>query len=182
MANPERGSRSGAIRDYLKSNPKAGPKEIVAALGAQGISVTKGLVSNIKYGAKPNRGRGPRKARMAPAVTAAPARRGSGSEAIRVYLRQHPQAGPREVQASLAKDGITVSLGLISFVKYHKPKRRSKAPSLRVAARRTPGRGRGRPSANGLTIEQLLEAKRLVDSVGDINRVRQALDALERLR
>lgn len=174
MANPERGSRSQAIRDYLQSNPKAGPKEVVAALGAQGISVTKGLVSNIKYGKAAKGRRGRRKlAKSAPAVVS---RRSSGSEAIRGYLRQHPKAGPKEIQASLQKHGVNVSPGLISFVKYHKPKRRAKAPSVRLAARRTPAK------SAGITVEQLLEAKRLADSLGGIAAVRQALDALERLR
>jgi hypothetical protein len=176
MPNLERGSRSSAIREYLKNNPKAGPKEVMTALGAQGIHVTRGLISNIKYGTRPTK-RGGRRKKIAAAARSRP---GSGSEAIRNYLRNNPGAGPKEIQTKLAKAGVRVTLGLISFVKYHKPKRRSKAPSVRAAARRT--RTRNRVGSTGITVEQLLEVKRLAESLGDIGRVRKALDTLERLR
>lgn len=175
MANPERGTRSKAIREYLKSHPQAGPKEIVAALGAEGIQVTSGLVSNIKYGKLKTGGRGKQAAAAATAGTRPVV---SGSQAIRGYLKTHRKAGPKEIQANLAKQGINVSLGLISFVKYHKPGRRSKAPTVRAAARRTRARAHG-PS---ITIEQLLQVKGLVQSLGDIGKVRSALETLERLR
>lgn len=175
MANLERGSRSRAIREYLKTNPKAGPKEIVAALGAQGIPVTSGLVSNIKYGKVKLRG-GRRRGAAVAAAKPRPAI--SGSAAIRAYLRTNRKAGPKEIQADLAKQGINVTLGLISFVKYSKPKRRSKAPAVRVAARRT----RTRARVPGITVEQLLQVKGLVESLGNIGQVRSALDTLERLR
>src|SRR5262245_21047188 len=118
MPNLERGSRSSAIREYLKNNPKAGPKEVMSALGAQGIQVTRGLISNIKYGTRPTKRGGRRKSKVAAGAASRP---GSGSEAIRNYLRNNPGAGPKEIQAKLAKAGVRVTLGLISFVKYHKP-------------------------------------------------------------
>jgi len=46
---------SQAIRDYLSTNPKATPNEIVAALGKKGIKVSPGLASNVKYTSGPKR-------------------------------------------------------------------------------------------------------------------------------
>lgn len=42
-------NKSQSIRDYLTSKPTATPKEIVAALSEQGLTVTEGLVSNVKH-------------------------------------------------------------------------------------------------------------------------------------
>jgi hypothetical protein len=42
-------SKSQSIRDHLKANPGATPNEIIAALAAQGIKVSPGLASNVKY-------------------------------------------------------------------------------------------------------------------------------------
>lgn len=52
----ERGARSKAVRDYLAANPKDSQQKVVAALKEQGIEVSLGLVSVIKYKPKSNRG------------------------------------------------------------------------------------------------------------------------------
>jgi orotate phosphoribosyltransferase len=51
MAKPKKdahGSKSQAIRDYLKVNKKAKAAEVVAGLAAQGITVTPAAVYNLK--------------------------------------------------------------------------------------------------------------------------------------
>ncbi len=45
-------SKSQAIRNYLKTRPNAGPKEVIAALKKKNIEVAVGLVSNVKYSNK----------------------------------------------------------------------------------------------------------------------------------
>jgi hypothetical protein len=54
-------SLSQHIRDFLGENPNATPNEIVDGLGKQGVKVTTGLASNVKYtsglGGKKRRGR-----------------------------------------------------------------------------------------------------------------------------
>lgn len=45
-------NKSEAIRGYLEQHPNATPKEITAALKAQGIEASPGLISVIKYGGK----------------------------------------------------------------------------------------------------------------------------------
>jgi hypothetical protein len=48
MARQNDVNKSQAIRDYLKSSPKARNQEVVDALAKQGIGVTPNYVNNIK--------------------------------------------------------------------------------------------------------------------------------------
>lgn len=45
-------NKSAAIRDYAAAHPSAKPREIVAALHEQGISVTSHIVSQVLYNSK----------------------------------------------------------------------------------------------------------------------------------
>lgn len=68
MAKAKRGTRSQAIRDYFGANPDAKAKEVVEALGKNGIKVTEGLVYAVKGGMKEKKAR---KARVVKAAKAA---------------------------------------------------------------------------------------------------------------
>ncbi|MGO8751070.1 MAG: hypothetical protein ACLQNE_34425 [Thermoguttaceae bacterium] len=48
MAKKRRGSKSQAVRDYLKENPAAANKEVVEGLAAKGVKVTGNLVATVK--------------------------------------------------------------------------------------------------------------------------------------
>jgi hypothetical protein len=64
MAKKKAGGQSLSqhIRDYLASNPDSTPNQIVAGLKEQGIKVSTGLASNVKYTSGPGgRKRGRRK-------------------------------------------------------------------------------------------------------------------------
>ena len=127
---------------------------------AVGASKTAGLKKVVKR--KPT----------APATAAPP--RGARSEAIRGYLSRNPGASPKEVVVGLKAGGIEVSEGLVASIKYDK---RHKAVGRKQSTRPT-------PEAQGaaLSVGDLLEAKRLADELEGIEQVRQALEALERLR
>ncbi|HTN77682.1 MAG TPA: hypothetical protein VL096_20635 [Pirellulaceae bacterium] len=47
-AKPERGVKSAAIREYFHKNKTAKGKEVIEALGAQGIEVSPNMVSVVK--------------------------------------------------------------------------------------------------------------------------------------
>ena len=167
MAKPESNSRSDAIREYLSSNPKAGPKEVVEALKAKGIEVKVGLVSNVKHRMQPGsrksrrHGAGKRRAKQQ-AMT--------GTEAIRAYLKDHPKAGPNAIKSALAEQGVKISASLASAVKYRKRSRRT--PALSQSARRT------RSANSAVTVDRLLELKRFADSIGGVEQVRAGLETL----
>ena len=101
------------------------------------------------------------------------------SQAIRDYLAANPQAGPTAIVAALATKKIKVTTALVSGVKTR-------------AGSKTRGRGRGRPrktatkrrrsmSKDTVVISDLLQAKKLAERMGGIERARTALAALARL-
>jgi hypothetical protein len=104
----------------------------------------------------------------------------SNSELIRRFIAKHPRAMPKEIGLGLREEGIVVSSGLISNVKYgsrNKKGRRRAAPipAARSAARKT-------LSTTSVTIDHLLEVKRLADSLGGVSQIRMALDTLDQLQ
>ena len=72
--------------------------------------------------------------------------------------------------AALKQQGITVSPGLVSNVKYSKPRAGGK-----TRRGRPPGRGRATGANGALTAADLIEAKRVVEQLGGIEQARQAL-------
>jgi len=103
-------------------------------------------------------------------------KRGAKSEAIRTYLAANPDAGPTAVVAALKEQGVKVTVGLAANIKH----RLSKPKSQR--ARRSTGK---RGSTNGsaeISLDQLLAAKQMVDSLGGVEAARAALDALVALQ
>lgn len=106
-------------------------------------------------------------------------KRGEKTTAAREYLAAHPSASPKEIVAGLAATGMKIKLGLANSIKYNKRekkagRRRGRTPVARVAARQL--------SNGAVTIEQLIEVKKLSDSLGGVQQVRAALDALDMLR
>jgi hypothetical protein len=103
-------------------------------------------------------------------------KRGARSQAVRDYLGEHPEASPKEIVDGLKARGIKVKVTLVNSIKYKKPAKggRRRAPSLRVAARRA--------GSAAVTVDQLLEVKRLADSLGGVDHVRKAVEMLEQLR
>lgn len=94
------------------------------------------------------------------------------SEAIRKYKSAHADAGPKEISAALAKEGLKITPGFISTVLSNDRRKAGKS-------RRKGGRKPGRPAAaGGGAVEALVQAKRLADEMGGVAKARAALDAL----
>jgi hypothetical protein len=166
MASEKRGARSEAIRNFVAANPEAGPKAVVEGLKMQGVEVSANLVSSIKYGKKAVRSskQGARRGRA----------RLSASEQIRRMLAKNPGSGPKEIREKLAKKGINVSSGLVSFVKFNfKNSSTLRAPVVQSAARKT--------ALPQIGFEQLVEVKKVADMVGGAEQLRHALDMLAQL-
>lgn len=88
--------------------------------------------------------------------------RGARSKVVRAFLKAHPSASPAKVVAALQEQGLQVSLGLVSVIKYSK---------------RASGRADFKTSA-----ETLFQAKKLADRVGGIRNAQELLNLLEQLR
>lgn len=92
--------------------------------------------------------------------------RGVRSQAVRDYLKKNPKASPKDIVAGLKEQGVTVSLGLVSVIKYTK-----KGPKTGKRG----GKGSG-------TLESLLHAKKFIDHVGGIDAAKEAISMIEQLR
>jgi hypothetical protein len=57
MAKKSKVNKSQAIRDYLKTNRKAMPKDVVEALKAKGIKVSPQMVSTVKFNMQKKKGK-----------------------------------------------------------------------------------------------------------------------------
>ena len=99
------------------------------------------------------------------------------SQAIRDYLAKNPGAAPKAIQAGLKKQGIAVSDGLISVVKY------SKRGKKRRAVKRGAGRRRSAAvSRSELQLSDLIEARDFALRLGGVAQAIHALEALEKLQ
>lgn len=190
------GSKSQAIQDYLKANPGANSKTVKDDLAKTGLSVSEGLVNKVKYSKPAGKKTGGRKAttRKAAAPKAATkakaTRRGrpaaggvNMSDAIRDYIAANPSASRPEIRNSLQAQGISVSNSLVNAV-FMKVKKGGGKSAKRGAGRPKAAARAAAPAASSgnMSAVELINAKQLVDQLGGINKVRDALALLEQLQ
>jgi hypothetical protein len=96
------------------------------------------------------------------------------SAAIRDYKSKHAGAGPKEIAAALAADGVKVSPGFVSTVLSNSKRKGRKG-------RRKEGRPAGRAMGRGDALSKLVLAKRLSDQLGGVEQARAALNALAQI-
>ena len=191
------GSKSQSIQDYLKANPGANSKTVKDDLAKTGLSVSEGLVNKVKYSKPAKKKTGGRKAttrKAAAPKTAAPktaaTRRGrpaaggvNMSDAIRDFIAANPSATRPEIRNTLQAQGVAVSNSLVNAV-FMKVKMGGGK-----SAKRGPGRPKAAPraaapasSGGNMSAAELINAKQLVDQLGGIDKVRDALSLLEQLQ
>lgn len=78
MAKTKGSNKSQSIRDYLTANPEAKAKDVVEALGKNGVKVNDGLVYAVKGAMKEKK---QRKKRVAKAAMAASSKASSNGQA-----------------------------------------------------------------------------------------------------
>ena len=100
-------------------------------------------------------------------------RRGKKSEAIRGYLEQNTTAGPKEVVAKLAEQGIKVTTTLVSNVK-------SRMKQAKPAGKRGPGRPR-KVVNDTISVASLMQAKRFVEQIGSLDAAKLALETISKI-
>lgn len=184
------GSKSKSIQDYLKANPGANSKTVKDDLAKTGLSVSEGLVNKVKYSKPAGKKTGGRKSTAS--KTAAPkrtaTRRGrpaaggvNMSDAIRDFIKANPTASRPEIRDTLQAQGVPVSNSLVNAVFMKVKKGGGKS------AKRGPGRPKAAPpspssSGGNMSASELINAKQLVDQLGGIDKVRDALSLLEQLQ
>lgn len=188
------GSKSQSIQDYLKANPGANSKTVKDDLAKTGLSVSEGLVNKVKYSKPAGKKTGGRKATTrktaAPKAKASTTRRGrpaaggvNMSDAIRDFITANPSATRPEIRNTLQAQGVAVSNSLVNAV-FMKVKMGGGK-----SAKRGPGRPKAAPraaapaaSGGNMSAVELINAKQLVDQLGGIDKVRDALALLEQLQ
>jgi hypothetical protein len=98
------------------------------------------------------------------------------SKAIRDYKSSHSGAGPKDIAAALAEQGVKVTAGFVSTV-LSNAKRRGKK------GRRKGGRPAGTGAKPGRkdALSQLVLAKKMSDQFGGLEKARAALNALAQI-
>jgi hypothetical protein len=91
------------------------------------------------------------------------------SEAIRAYKEKNSTAKPKAIAEGLAKEGVKVSPGYVSTVLSNE---------RRKSGKRRKKKGGGR---TGKVYDDLVQAKRLSDAMGGIDKARSALNALAKI-
>jgi hypothetical protein len=93
------------------------------------------------------------------------------SQAVRDYLNAKPEAKPKEIQEAIKEQhGVEISTQMISTIK------------TKMRGGMGKRRGRGRKAGGPLSAAQLLEIKKLTDQIGGVDRAREAIDMLAKLR
>ena len=96
------------------------------------------------------------------------------SQAIRDHLEEQPDDGPKAVVAALGKKKIEVTEGLVNNVKYalsgKKKRRKKKAATTQPTV------------SDKISISTLVQAKKMADQLGGIEKAKTALAALTKLQ
>ena len=91
------------------------------------------------------------------------------SQAIRDYLKSHPDAGPTEVCKELGKKGLKIAPALVSNVK------------AAMLGKKSGGRRVSISRGDTVNLGALVEAREFVDKVGGMKNAHKILAALEKL-
>ena len=163
-------NKSQAIRDYYKLNPKAKTHEVIDALATHGITVTTGLVNNVK--STHNKRQAARKAakshRVAGTKTTGKKSGVSKTQAVKTFFKKNPKASNQEAVDALAKEGITISTNYISNIKSNRKKRRNVVKAAVATGQ--------------IGIPEIKAALTFIKSVGSVAAAKQAIAAAEEIR
>jgi len=167
-------NKSQAIRDYYKLNPKAKTQEVVDALAKKGITVTVGLVNNVK--STHNKKRAAKRAAKGQVVetkgvvTVAKSvdKKPSKTQAVKDFYKKNPKASNQEAVDALAKEGITITTNYISNIKSNRKKRRTVVKAAVAKGQ--------------IGIPEIKAALTFLKAVGSVSAAKQALAAAEEIK
>jgi hypothetical protein len=161
MANSEI-NKSEAIRDYYKLNPKAKTSEVVDALAKKGITVSVGLVTNVK--STHNKKRAAKRAAKAESKTNGV----NKTQAVRDFLKANKKATNSEVVAALGKQGITVTSNYVSTIKTKHQKRRQVVTKA--------------VATGSIGVPEIKSALAFIKAIGSVAAAKQALAVAQEIR
>ena len=105
----------------------------------------------------------------------APAESVNKRQAIRDYAEANPTVGPTETAAALTEQGIPVSPAMVSTVK-------TQAKKKRKGKRRKKAAASAQPAGDKFALSSLIQAKKLAEQLGGVEKAQAALAALAKLQ
>ncbi len=116
------------------------------------------------------------------AKTATKSRKSNKSRAILKYHTSHKKAKPRDIATALTKSGVKVTPQYVSTILFNYRKKMQESGET-VAATRTARakskngrRAKSTASQNGVSANEIMLAKQLVNQTGSVGAARKALD------
>ncbi len=97
------------------------------------------------------------------------------SQAIRDHLAKHPDDGLKAIVAALGKKKIKVTDSLVSHVKYASAGKKKRRRKKKAATTQ-------RTVSDKISISTLVQAKKMADQLGGIEKAKTALAALTKLQ
>ena len=188
MAKQKTGvNRSQVIRDFVTKNPAMPISEVVTHLGKEGVKVSKNLVYMVKMKMKAKKAK-EKKAKAAakesqPAAT--PSSNGSAkapskSALVQAFLKGNRKMPAKDVVSAMAEKGVTVTEGLVYFVKGKmKGKRSQKKKAQKAAVEVVTATVSSTPAlANGDALKTILKVKAFAAEVGGMKQLIALAQAL----
>jgi hypothetical protein len=99
------------------------------------------------------------------------------SQAIRDFVQANPTVGPKETAAALTEQGIQVSPAMVSTVKTQAKKKKGKRGRPRKNAASS-----AKPASDKIALSSLIQAKKMAESLGGVEKAQTALAALAKLQ
>jgi arginine repressor len=188
VAKPEV-NRSQVIRDFVSKNPTMPNSEVVTKLGEEGVKVSKNLVYIVKMKMKAKKLK-EKKAKAAAKESQAAATASSNgskkapskSSAVRAVLKGNRKMQAKDVVSALAEKGISVTEGLVYFVKGQmKGKRGQKKKAQKAAAQVVAAAATttvAPVSSNGDAVKTIMMVKGWAAQVGGMKTLAALVQAL----
>ena len=98
------------------------------------------------------------------------------SQAIRDYAEANPTVGPTETAAALTEQGIPVSPAMVSTVKTQAKKKKG------VKRRKKKAAASAQPAGDKIALSSLIQAKKLAEQLGGVEKAQAVLAALAKLQ
>ena len=104
-----------------------------------------------------------------------PAAEVNKSQAIRDYVAANPTATPTETAAAMTEQGVDVSAAYVSTVKTQaKKKRKGRRGKKAVVS--------AQPASDKIALSSLIQAKKLAEQLGGVEKAQAVLAALAKLQ
>ncbi len=189
QAKPEL-SKSDIIRDFVTKNPDLSISEVATMLGERGTQVSKNLIYVVKGKMEIKKFKEQREKAEAKAaakesqakVAAAASSDGatkapSKSSAVRAVLKGNRKMMAKDVVSAPAEKGISVTEGLVYFVKGQMKGRKKKASQEEIAQVAT-AMATAPVMSDGDPLKTILKVKSWETEIGSMKKLKALVDAL----